>query len=358
MPNTLKQRVLPPVRRALITTALEALRVVQLTGLGAGSRGHGAIFMLHLVRPEDKRAFRPNAHLEITPEFLDLAIRQLTSDGFEFVAIDEVPERLARTPGDRPFAAFTLDDGYANNLHHAAPVFARHAVPFTVYVTAGFVEATHTMWWETLAELLHRVETLEIDLGSGPVVLAARGVAEKLAAFDRIAEMITGGGDERLAIARLDAAAMQNGVDPLALTRQLTMRPDELTELTRLPLASLGAHTISHRNLCLLSDEELDRELAVSAALVRDLTGRPATSFAYPYGNARTVSAREARAVERHGFSLAVTTRSATLTPDRNRRLSLLPRISLNGYYQKARYASVLASGLPFVLSRPRGGDF
>lgn len=353
MKTSAKQILRQGLKRAAITGGLEAAHALSRAGLMASARGRGVIFTLHHVRPKDDEAFHPNGHLEVTPEFLDRAIRQLKADGYTFAALGDVPALLDGPDSARPFAVFTLDDGYRNNAQHAAPVFIRHEVPFTIFVSGGFADRTHSIWWETAAALLRRTESLPFDFGAGPERLEAGTLIYKDVAFDRLAHFIIGD-DEAAAVERLDAAALAHGVDPLALARSLTMSADELRHLAQHPLATLGAHTISHRALAFLDASEAEFEMRASADRVEAITGKRPVAIAYPYGDRRAVSGREMRQARDLGFSVAVTTQPGTLTRNTATRITGLPRVSLNGYYQVSRYVSALASGIPFRLMGKR----
>jgi peptidoglycan/xylan/chitin deacetylase (PgdA/CDA1 family) len=348
--KALKTMARPALKRAVITAGLETSAALAGIGMARQARGCGAIFTLHHVRPDRPGPFRPNAILEITPDFLDAAIVALKAEGYDFIALDDLPARLA-APGARPFACMTLDDGYRDNAKFAAPVFARHGVPYTIFITRGFIERTHSMWWETLEALLVRVERFDFDFGAGIEPVDVATPLLKMAAFDRIAAFINAAADEASAIARLDRVAMAHGLDPLALTAELTMDGAALQALLADPLVSYGAHTVSHRGLARLDQMAADFEIAASIAKVEEICGRKPRAFAYPYGDQRSVSPRERQILASLGLPVAVTTRPGTLQPGGNGDLTAIPRISLNGLYQKPRYVRALASGLPFKLT-------
>lgn len=338
------------VKRTAITGGLKVAGLLHASGLMRAARGRGAIFTLHHVRPKQRRTFDPNAHLEITPEFLDTAITVLKRDGYRFVALDALPAHLA-SDDPQPVAIFTLDDGYRNNLDHAASIFSRHSVPFTVFVAGGFIDRTHTLWWETLADLLERQSSLTLDLGTGEETLALASLQQKQTAFDRFAAFLHSI-DEATAIDRLNRTARASGIDAIGITAALTLDEAGLKTLVENPLASLGAHTISHRSITRLSDETASAEMDLSARRVEQITGHRPKSLAYPYGFASAVSARDHRLAAGLGFSTAVTTQPGTLSDTVN--TAALPRISLNGHFQKAGYVSALASGIAFRLMGAR----
>ncbi|TAA55343.1 polysaccharide deacetylase family protein [Shinella sp. JR1-6] len=340
------------LRRAMITGGLEFAHLAERVGLMASARGMGAIFTLHHVRPKTPQTFDPNAHLEITPDFLDAAIEHLTEEGYQFVALADMPARLAIARGGERFAAFTLDDGYRNNAVHAQPVFTRHKVPFTVFVSPGFACKTHGIWWETLTELLRVAPHLEFDFGSGAIALPLATLFQKQTAYVRLAHFIQAEMDEATAIERLDAAARAHGIDPLMITERLVMREPELKSLVVNPLASIGAHTVSHRALARLGDAEACQEMEQSAERIAAIIGHRPDTLAYPYGGRASVSPREHRLARDLGFRVAVTTDPGTISARSFDAPTTLPRISLNGHYQKAKYVGALASGIPFRLMR------
>jgi peptidoglycan/xylan/chitin deacetylase (PgdA/CDA1 family) len=314
--------------------------------------GRGLIFTLHHVRPltNARGRFSPNAHLSVVPEFLEQAILAAREAGLTPVHLDDIPALLA-DPGDtRRFVAFTLDDGYRDNAEHAAPVFRRHRIPFTIFATAGFVERTRTIWWETTEAMLAAADAVTFDFGNGPEEVPLSTPAQKQRAFDRIAAFLVNGNEDE-AIDRIDEAARRAGIDPVALVRDLVMDEGELQALAADPLARIGAHTLTHPILSNIDDARLARELAASAEAVERFVGRRPRTLAYPYGSRRAVCDRAIAAAGKAGFDVAVLTQPGMLGARSLAAPTAMPRVSLNGLFQKKRYVRALISGLPFAFA-------
>lgn len=335
-------------RRGAITAGLE---IISVTGAPFGdAAGRGVIFTLHHVRPQQELAHDPNGHLSVTPGFLDATIRQMLRFGYRPVRLDEVPALLQGEEPTERFFTFTLDDGYRDNARFAVPVFRRHKVPYTIFLTKGFVERTRTIWWETAEALTREVNSFRFDFGRGEVIVPCETNSQKKQAFDRLScFMETLYEDE--AVARIDAAAAAGGIDAQAIVDYEIMSADEVIALSNDLFCDFGAHTVTHRDLARLSPEQLKQEIEESVTAVEGWTGRRPTTFAYPYGSRSAFGQREERAILDAGLKLAVTTRPGVLRADSMERPAALKRVSLNGYYQQARYVRALVSGIPFRLA-------
>jgi len=85
--------------------------------------------------------------------------------------------------------------------------------------------------------------------------------------------------------------------------------------------------------------------MAMSRSIIQSKLGLKADHLAYPYGDRLAAAARDFAIAAKVGFKTAVTTRPGVLFPQHAERLTALPRISLNGEYQRLRYVRVLLSG-------------
>jgi peptidoglycan/xylan/chitin deacetylase (PgdA/CDA1 family) len=346
---TLKAAAKRMLRNAAIRGGLEAVALGNAGALWPSAAGRGVIFTLHHVRPDDPAPYQPNALLSVTPQFLDAAIEVSLQAGLVPVALEDLPDLLADPNDSRRFVCFTLDDGYRNNVEHAAPVFRRHGVPYTIFICKGFVERTRSLWWETAEALTRGKVVLEFDFGNGPETLAMGDVAEKQAAFERISSFVQTV-DEDEAVARLDTAARENGIEPLSIVERLVMDQQELRDLALDPLARFGAHTLTHVNLKRIEAERLRREIAGSIEAVENYVGSKPASLAYPYGYATAIGEREFAAAADAGLKIAVTTQPGVLGVANLKRPTAFNRVSLNGLYQRKRYVRALISGIPFKL--------
>jgi peptidoglycan/xylan/chitin deacetylase (PgdA/CDA1 family) len=63
---------------------------------------------------------------------------------------------------------------------------------------------------------------------------------------------------------------------------------EELREIARHPLVTIGAHGLWHRHFTRLSNDEARLELRESRSLLKDITGRKIDLMAWPYGECDT----------------------------------------------------------------------
>jgi peptidoglycan/xylan/chitin deacetylase (PgdA/CDA1 family) len=314
------------------------------------TQGIGAILMFHQVRARPEGQFQPNAHLEVTPDFLQLVVRRVRAAGIEIVDLDEAARRMAN-PGDGArFVVLTFDDGYRNNFTEAYPVLKALDAPFAVYVTTGFVDRRAVPWWEVIVALIERVPRLRMRIGDRELDLATETVGQKRAACRLVAaELCSADEDEQRRA--ITTAAQAHGIDVDQLVAREMMDWDEVRSLAMDPLVTIGAHTVGHYALARIDVDRARREMAESRDRLAAMTGQRPRHLAYPYGSPRSAGEREFDLADELGFTTAVTTRRGVIMP--GSRMTALPRISMNGHFQQARYVDLLVSGVPLALERP-----
>lgn len=330
------------------------------TGLGVlhASRAHklapivrpvrGIVFTLHRVRPDEGADFAPNAILEITPEFLETAIGRVRAAGLDPVDLDEAARRLDE-PDAAPFAVFTLDDGYRDNAEFAAPVFRRHACPYTIYVPTDFAAGRGELWWVALERAIAENDTVAADIAGTSHSFPSRMPAEKRAAFAGLYKPLRAApeAEQRAATRRM---AERYGIDLEALCRELVMNAEELRAIASDPLCTIGAHSVAHFALAKLDRDEAMTELVCGADRLEAMLGERPRHVSYPYGDRGSAGPRDFALAREAGYATGVTTRPGLLYDAHARHLTALPRVSLNGAYQAGRYVDLFLSGAPFLL--------
>lgn len=340
---------MPRTATRLLKATLDVMHYSGVSRLLAPyTRGAGVVFMLHHVSPEGPDAFEPNRILKVTPDFLARVVDEARRQGFDIVSLDEVHRRLqSGVTRQRPFAAFTFDDGYRDNMIHAWPLLRREGVPFTIYVPTDFPDGKGFLWWLVLERVIRAADSVTLTMDGALRTFDCSSLSAKESAFDTIYWWMRALPEDRArtVVAELAAAV---GIDAASLCRDLVMTWDELREMARDPLVTIGAHTRGHLALAKLSAEQSRAEIAESVARIEHELGRPCRHFSFPYGDTTSAGEREFAFAAELGLATAVTTRKGVVTP--SARLSALPRVSLNGDYQKTRYVEVLMSGAPFVM--------
>jgi peptidoglycan/xylan/chitin deacetylase (PgdA/CDA1 family) len=289
--------------------------------IAARYRGRGVIFALHSI--VDDVSLHPDATLRCAAGKLAWVLRWLKNEGLDFVSLQEAVRRL-RVANARPFAAFTLDDGYADNFTHALPLMEQFEAPFTVYVTTGMITREIDSWWFGLAALVRARKCIALPGLGGSY--ECPDPARKRSTFRAIEAAIH---RNFAVLAHVRAAIAEAGIDCSALVDREALSEQQLRRLAAHPLVTIGGHTTTHRNLAEASAPEVEWELAENRKFLQAVTGQPVAHFAYPFGHSRACGPREAQIARKVGFRTAVTTRHGALFPEHADHLHSLPRVHL-----------------------------
>ena len=313
-------------------------------------KGAGVIFCLHHVLPGGGReaGFAPNAKLECEPEFLAGLITLARGRGYETVSLAEAVSRL-KNANPKPFAVFTLDDGYKDNQQFAQPVFQAMQCPYTIFVAPRIAEGTSELWWRLLEQVIAKSDRFTNTIGAVAFDLPTKTEAEKWAAWPVLCAALEHleQFEQRRVMRSLCAKA---GIDPDAYCRSIAMSWDELREINKDPLCTIGAHTLNHHAVGRMNATDAKRELQASRLIIGRELSEEILFNAYPYGDEPNATPRDFKLAAEAGYLASVTTRKGLVFAGHSQHLQALPRVMISGRYQKLRYVDALISGLPTAL--------
>lgn len=240
----------------------------------------GVIYMLHRVHQFETGKLSLNENMKVSPEFLERFIVDRIGK-YEFISLDKAIDVIQKKIHlSKPFIVFTFDDGYADNYLQAFPIFQKHNIPFTIYVSTGFVDKLSLLWWYQLEDIIMQNNSVKLSNGMS---FSCNTISEKEASFLAIRKIIL----------ELPASNFDNEVRELLYnyalnfdkyTDELILTWNQILEMSQSPLCTIGAHTITHRRLSELSHTDLIEEINQSKVIIEEKIKKNVAHFAYPFG--------------------------------------------------------------------------
>ncbi len=204
---------------------------------------------------------------------------------YNVISMDQL---VATLNGDQPLpdnpVLITMDDGYESNFTLAYPILKKYQVPFTVFTTTDFVGKGQLLWADRIDTAIRFIENphLNICFPDGPEIafdlsdlsarsLAAQTIRTKLQILDQ--------SHREIVISALEAQLPKETELP-PLCRPLN--EEQLTEMSKGGLLTIGSHTVTHPNLTLCSENELQFELSESKKIIEETFHTECHSICYP----------------------------------------------------------------------------
>lgn len=206
---------------------------------------------------------------------------------YEIVELDDALQGLGARSG-KPRAVLTFDDGECGLHRHLLPIVEELRIPVTIYVATEQIETQEPYWFDVLMNALQTTEPHVIDLsdfGLPPVTVGATRGAENWLAISEILEHLKLLGPDERASA-VDKALRQAPTEAKpAFTPIKPLTKEQLADLARNDLITIGSHTHCHRLLDRIPPSDAEASIQKSISLLKEWTGRDIKHFAYPNGN-------------------------------------------------------------------------
>lgn len=340
------------LKKTLRDAYYAALSLPGAAGLGAAGLGLGTILTYHRVAPRCRRddAFAPSASLEVSAALFREQLGFLKA-GYDCLDIESFIGRLENpSPSARRAVLVTFDDGYRDFLESALPVLREFGVPAVVYATTGFLDRKAKPWLLEIESVLREAKSLSFSCGDSVFDGSTASLRDKWRAFDLLQKHLYQAGplEAEKVLGMLRTPCRSGG--PAARNELLNW--EEILELDRNPLITIGAHGVNHIPLTSLTTEEARREIADSKKILEGRLGHPIRHFCYPYGSAAHFGPRETGLAREAGFVTAVSTLFGHVRPEHSGWLFSLPRICASDVYSLREFRARLGGLEAFLRQK------
>lgn len=266
--------------------------------------------------------------LAVTPEHFEEHLLTLLQH-FRVVPLSEMTASLSRGGTLGPVVAITFDDGYADNAEVALPLLAKHDIPTTFYLSSGFVGSTREQLQDELERLLllsqQCPDQLQLTVGGKAHSwdMRSRVSADKSGSPISGWDMESGTYPTPRHLAYREIHTLMRALSPAerdealeqlrcqcgdpgqARSSHRAMSWDQARQMAACELTDLGAHTVNHPFLSSLSPKMQLDEILKSKKMLEAQTGRPVSSFAYPYGTRQSYTLETVDVVKELDFKNA-----------------------------------------------------
>ncbi|MCG7199466.1 polysaccharide deacetylase family protein [Marinobacter pelagius] len=261
------------------------------------------VFLLHRF---EKPGVNVSGH---DPNFVDEALTRLKKKGFTFISLDEAVQlKVVELERFRKLVAFTIDDGFADQIEIAAQIFSAHSCPLTCFVITDFLDGLSWPWDAKISWICNNVQMpcMNITLGKHKLELTFQ-TDEDCRTSSRVLRTIIKASLPMQAETLVESVIAQAGVEvprsaPSGYEAIEWKRARELES----PLIQYGAHSRTHQLLSSLNDEESEEEIAGSRRRLLEEVLNPSNVFCYPVGRFVDFTEREKALARKHGFVGAV----------------------------------------------------
>jgi len=264
------------------------------------------ILTYHIIHKDYANSTRPNCSIS-TSEFL----KHITwlAKNYTIVSLSTILDCIfTKTEFPKNSLAITFDDGFSNFFHVAYPILKKFNIPVTVYLSAGLTGTNSFFWFDLIEYLVLNTyqKTLNMTIQNKSYCFNLDKKNESILKLVKLLKKITN--KEKDIVVNHLLRVLHKGREPKSNGDYLPLTWDEVKEMSKDPLITIGSHTLEHVILASLSTEELSNEIYRSKEIIGNYISGSVDHFSYPNGQLSDFNEVSKKMLKKAGYRSAATT--------------------------------------------------
>jgi len=233
-------------------------------------------------------------------EFLEQL--ELLSNEFSILSVDEIVRRIKqKVKPDKLYIGITFDDGFITQKILAVPLLKKYSIPATFFITTDFADQKVIPQMEKWKYWIINSNQI-IDFIHQGNIRRRHDLRNNSNKYNFYNYLINTFDPESFDNKNLNES-MQSIFGRSGISR-MYMNWNEISEISKNPIFTIGAHSRTHRNLTKVKNLNKD-ELVKSKTIIEKKINKQVSLFAYPFGTIKEINNYVIKSMESSGFDAA-----------------------------------------------------
>ena len=180
----------------------------------------------------------------------------------------------------------TFDDGFKNNYTTAAPILEELQIPAIFYISAGMIGTEKMFWVDILEDLLNRTTESFIKLKLNEHVEFDITTEDKKFEALLIIKSFCKSSTHIIKERVIKDLTVASKIEPCCHKNPnyISMSWEELIEIDKKDLFTIGGHSLNHNILSSLDSKDLEHEVSESLRILKEKLNHQIIHYSYPEG--------------------------------------------------------------------------
>ena len=295
---------------------------------------------------EDERKFSSDADLvSASVSEFDWQIRYL-KENYNVITFSEYIRLRQQDQLKEDYVIITFDDGFSDNYENAYPVLKKHGIPAVFYITVNYIGTSNRFWFELLVSVIKQIP--QVHLGKICSFLEVKVLDNRLELADcALLKMKSYADSKRVNVLNKIREYCLNNQLIVLEGNSYPMDWASVVEMSNNGM-EIGSHTLTHPILTCTDNEQCEKEIVESKAIIEEKLGAQCVSISYPNGGVGDISESIVETVKNSGYVFGCSYISGS-NKQQNLDTYKLKRLHVERYVDRHYFSAFLA--MPFLFS-------